>query len=59
MGGKITHAGFVSQVEHTAEEDALVVQTLKQAGAVIHFRTNQPQSFIVGRKESTALGFQC
>lgn len=50
MAGRITHAGFVSFIEHPAPtEDAHVIRLLKQAGAVIHVRTNQPQSLMVSR----------
>ncbi|GAB1738482.1 hypothetical protein NU219Hw_g3288t1 [Hortaea werneckii] len=46
MAGKITHAGFVSKISHVSEEDALIVKLLKDAGAVLHVRTNQPQSLM-------------
>ncbi|KAF9873808.1 amidase [Colletotrichum karsti] len=46
MGGRITHAGFVSKISNVPLEDALSIQILKQAGAVIHVRTNQPQSLM-------------
>lgn len=49
MAGKITHAGFVSKISHVSEEDALIVKLLKDAGAVLHVRTNQPQSLMVCR----------
>lgn len=48
MAGRITHAGFVSFIENPVPaEDAHVIRLLKQAGAVIHVRTNQPQSLMV------------
>lgn len=47
MGKKIVHAGFVSKITNIAPEDALSIQILKKAGAVIHVRTNQPQSLMV------------
>ncbi|WQF88065.1 Putative amidase [Colletotrichum destructivum] len=46
MGGHITHAGFVSKITNVPLEDALSIQILKKAGAVIHVRTNQPQSLM-------------
>ncbi|EXF81460.1 amidase [Colletotrichum fioriniae PJ7] len=46
MGGHITHAGFVSKITNIPLEDALSIQILKKAGAVIHVRTNQPQSLM-------------
>lgn len=49
MAGKITHAGFVSEISHVSDEDALIVKLLKDAGAVLHVRTNQPQSLMVCR----------
>ena len=48
MADRITHAGFVSFIEHPLPvEDAHVIRLLKQAGAIIHVRTNQPQSLMV------------
>jgi amidase len=46
IGGRITHAGFVSQIDNVAKEDALLVQLLKKVGAVFTVRTNQPQSLM-------------
>ncbi|ORY59987.1 amidase [Pseudomassariella vexata] len=46
MDGHITHAGFVSKIGNVPKEDALSIQLLKKAGAVIHVRTNQPQSLM-------------
>ncbi|KAI7494486.1 fatty-acid amide hydrolase [Hortaea werneckii] len=46
VAGKITHAGFVSKISHVSDEDALIVKLLKDAGAVLHIRTNQPQSLM-------------
>ncbi|KAH9242542.1 hypothetical protein K456DRAFT_1820166 [Colletotrichum gloeosporioides 23] len=46
MGGRITHAGFVAKISNIPSEDALSIRILKQAGAVIHVRTNQPQSLM-------------
>lgn len=46
IGGKILHAGFVSEIDNVAKEDALLVQLLKKAGAVFSVRTNQPQSLM-------------
>lgn len=48
MAGRITHAGFVSFIDNPVPlEDAHVIRLLRQAGAVIHVRTNQPQSLMV------------
>ncbi|TDZ13834.1 putative amidase [Colletotrichum spinosum] len=46
MAGRITHAGFVSKITNVPVEDALSIQILKNGGAVIHVRTNQPQSLM-------------
>ncbi|KAJ3546107.1 hypothetical protein NM208_g2170 [Fusarium decemcellulare] len=46
IGGRICHASFVSKIDNTAFEDAHIVKLLKKAGAVIHVRTNQPQSIM-------------
>lgn len=50
MRGRVTHAGFVSRISHVSTEDALVVKQLLQAGAIIHIRTNQPQSLMVNSR---------
>lgn len=47
LANRITHAGFVSFIQRAPPtEDAHVVRLLKQAGAVFHVRTNQPQSLM-------------
>lgn len=35
------------RVEKTVDEDALLLQCLRNAGAIFHVRTNQPQSLMV------------
>lgn len=47
IGGARCNASFVSKIDNIVEEDALIVKLLKAAGAVIHVRTNQPQSIMV------------
>lgn len=47
LKGRITHASYVAWVDNVASEDALIVRLLRQAGAVFHARTNQPQSLMV------------
>jgi amidase len=48
LKGKRCNAGFVAWVnDELAEEDSLTVAYLKNAGAVVHVRTNQPQSLMV------------
>ncbi|KAI8670258.1 Amidase [Fusarium keratoplasticum] len=42
--GRIVHSAYVAWIDNIAEEDALMVQLLKKAGAVFHVRTNEPQS---------------
>ncbi|KAJ9197293.1 fatty-acid amide hydrolase [Paecilomyces variotii] len=44
--GRICHTGYVAWIKNIAPEDALLVQLLKNAGAVFHVRTNQPQSLM-------------
>ncbi|KAM4060450.1 amidase [Hirsutella rhossiliensis] len=46
MKGRICNAGFVCNTDSIPEEDAHIVQLLKKAGAVLHVRTNQPQSIM-------------
>lgn len=45
--GRITHTGYVSWISKVATEDALIVRTLRKAGAVFHVRTNLPQTCMV------------
>lgn len=40
------NAGFVSWVGRVGEEDALMLRILRDAGAVFHARTTQPQSLM-------------
>ncbi|KAH8900327.1 fatty-acid amide hydrolase [Thozetella sp. PMI_491] len=44
--GRICNASFVSKISNVSLEDAHIVKLLKRAGAVIHVRTNQPQSIM-------------
>lgn len=44
--GEDLNAGYVAWVGRVAEDDALVVQYLCEAGAVIYARTTQPQSLM-------------
>ncbi|KAI3393113.1 hypothetical protein diail_4711 [Diaporthe ilicicola] len=47
LANRITNAGFVSFIARPPPtEDAYAIQLLKRAGAVIHVRTNQPQSLM-------------
>lgn len=44
--GEDLNAGFVAWVGRVSEEDALIVQYLSDAGAVIYARTTQPQTLM-------------
>ncbi|KAK7926678.1 hypothetical protein PG985_003676 [Apiospora marii] len=46
MKGLDLNAGFVSWVGRVAEEDALLLQILWDAGAVFHARTTEPQTIM-------------
>ncbi|GJN72266.1 hypothetical protein PLICBS_006338 [Purpureocillium lilacinum] len=41
---RVTNTGYVSWSSNVASEDALIVRTLRKAGAVFHVRTNLPQT---------------
>jgi len=45
---RVTNTGYVSWSSNVASEDALIVRTLRKAGAVFHVRTNLPQTCMVG-----------
>ena len=47
MKGRVCNAGFVSWCDHVSPDDAYVVQFLQNAGAIVHVRTNEPQSLMV------------
>lgn len=47
--GRIAHSAYVALIDNVAEEDALIVQYFKNAGAVFHVRTNEPQSVMVSQ----------
>ncbi|KAM0544663.1 hypothetical protein ACHAPJ_011724 [Fusarium lateritium] len=42
--GRITHSAYVALIDNITQEDALLIQLCKSAGAVFHVRTNEPQS---------------
>ncbi|KAE8419758.1 amidase signature domain-containing protein [Aspergillus pseudocaelatus] len=46
MKGRVCNAGFVSWCDHVSPDDAYVVQFLQNAGAIVHVRTNEPQSLM-------------
>lgn len=45
--GRICHSGYTAWIDNVAKEDALILRLLRQAGAVFHVRTNEPQSMMV------------
>jgi len=45
--GRLCHSCYITWTDNVADEDALMVKLLKDAGAVIHVRTNQPQTLMV------------
>lgn len=45
--GRIAHSAYIALIDNVVDEDALIVQYCKQAGAVFHVRTNEPQSVMV------------
>lgn len=44
---RVTHTGYVAWVDNVTTEDALIVRLLREAGAVFHVRTNEPQTIMV------------
>jgi amidase len=45
---RICHTGYVAWIDRIAPEDALLIRLLKNAGALFHVRTNEPQTVMVG-----------
>ena len=56
LKGKICHTGYVAWIKNVAQEDALLVQLLKKAGAVILMRTNEPQTLMHGDTNNNIYG---
>jgi amidase len=54
--GRITHAGIVSHIEDPPQEDAHLVRQLRQAGAVVHLRTNVNQALVGFGCENNIMG---
>jgi Asp-tRNA(Asn)/Glu-tRNA(Gln) amidotransferase A subunit family amidase len=46
IAGRHIPAGYVAWWDHIAPQDALVVQILERAGAIVHARTTEPQSMM-------------
>lgn len=44
---RVTHTGYVAWVDNVTAEDALIIRLLREAGAVFHVRTNEPQTIMV------------
>lgn len=47
LKGRICHSAYIAWTDNIASEDALLVRCLRAAGAIIHVRTNEPQSLMV------------
>jgi Asp-tRNA(Asn)/Glu-tRNA(Gln) amidotransferase A subunit family amidase len=45
--GRLCHSCYIVWTDNVADEDALMVKLLKDAGAIIHVRTNEPQTLMV------------
>ncbi|KAL4878803.1 amidase [Aspergillus karnatakaensis] len=44
--GRVCNAGFVAWCDYISPDDAYIIQFLQNAGAIVHVRTNQPQSLM-------------
>ncbi|KAL2818241.1 amidase signature domain-containing protein [Aspergillus cavernicola] len=44
--GRVCHGGFVSWCDHISPDDAYVIQFLQNSGAIVHVRTNEPQTLM-------------
>ena len=53
---KICHTGYVAWIKNIAPDDALLVQLLKKAGAIILVRTNEPQTLMHGDTNNVIYG---
>lgn len=52
--GRITHTGFVGWTDRVSPMDAVMVNVLRRAGAVLFVRTNLPQTCMVRNNKSAA-----
>lgn len=52
--GRVASGGYVAQVNKIASEDSHLVRLAKNAGAVFHLRTNEPQTLMVKSPEVSA-----
>lgn len=59
LAGRIAHAGIVSRINRAAppSEDAHLVRLLRDAGAVIHMRTNVAQALVGLECENNIMGW--
>ncbi|KAL8329936.1 hypothetical protein RB597_005297 [Gaeumannomyces tritici] len=47
LKGRIVHSSYVALADNVMEEDALIITLARNAGAVIHVRTNIPQTVMM------------
>ncbi|KAH0836011.1 putative amidase [Fonsecaea pedrosoi] len=54
--GKVCHSAYVCFIDHIPSEDALILRILRDAGAVLHVRTNEPQILMSGETDNPIYG---
>ncbi|KIW11187.1 hypothetical protein PV08_10487 [Exophiala spinifera] len=59
LKGRICHSAYITWTDNIPTEDALLVRILKAAGAVIHVRTNEPQSLMHADTNNVIYGPTC
>ena len=50
--GRIANGAYVAQIDKIAPKDSHLVRLAKNAGALFHMRTNEPQTLMVRIKKS-------
>ena len=56
LKGTPATAGFIAWADDVSKEDALVVRILRDAGAVFHVKTTNPQALMVSALTSNLIG---
>ncbi|KEF54134.1 uncharacterized protein A1O9_09929 [Exophiala aquamarina CBS 119918] len=59
LKGRICHSAYIAWTDNIPKEDALLIRCLKAAGAVIHVRTNEPQSLMHADTNNMIYGSTC
>jgi amidase len=54
---RICHTAYVAWIDQVSSQDALLIRILREAGALFHVRTNEPQTVMVSNTQISAVVF--